>query len=175
MSYRKLYIWVEGDDDERFVSSVLKPIFDKMYDYVKVVLYSKLKSSKVKCYIKVIEKMNSDYIFIGDINSFPCYSGKKDFLKKVFCNLNPDNIIIVKSEIESWYLSGIAPKHCNIIGIPNLAATNHVTKEKFISLIPKKFSSKIDFMNELLKYFSINIAIRKNESFKYFVNKYSSL
>jgi len=39
-------------------------------------------------------------------------------------------------------------------------------------LIPKKFTSRIDFMSEILKKFSIEIAKQKNNSFQYFVEKY---
>ena len=47
--------------------------------------------------------------------------------------------------------------------------TDTVTKEQFYNLMPKKFDSKIDFMREILKNFSIEIAKKKNKSFKYFV------
>ena len=56
--------------------------------------------------------------------------------------------------------------------IKKLASADNITKEKFDALIPKKFTSRIDFMLEILKNFSIEIAKQKNNSFKYFIEKY---
>jgi hypothetical protein len=39
-------------------------------------------------------------------------------------------------------------------------------------MIPYRFASKIDFMFEILKFFSVEIAIQKNRSFRFFVRKY---
>jgi hypothetical protein len=39
-------------------------------------------------------------------------------------------------------------------------------------MIPKKFDSKIDFMIEILKYYSIDIAKQKNGSFKKFIDEF---
>lgn len=37
----------------------------------------------------------------------------------------------------------------------------------------KRFGSKIDFVLEILKHFSIEIANQKNRSFRYFLEKYN--
>ena len=81
-------------------------------------------------------------------------------------------IIVVVKEIESWYLAGLDNKVCKQLKIKNFPNTEKVTKEEFNSLIPKKFTSRIDFMLEILKNFSIEIAKKKNTSFRYFVEKY---
>ena len=41
--------------------------------------------------------------------------------------------------------------------VPDLPFTDDLTKEDFNRLIPGKFDSRIDFMFEILKYFSIDI------------------
>ncbi|OGW18585.1 MAG: hypothetical protein A3G93_11920 [Nitrospinae bacterium RIFCSPLOWO2_12_FULL_45_22] len=42
----------------------------------------------------------------------------------------------------------------------------------FNRLIPNKFDSRIDFMLEILKYFSMGIAKQKNKSFSYFLERH---
>ena len=81
-------------------------------------------------------------------------------------------IAIVVKEIESWYLAGLDNKQSKNLKIPILNSTDDITKEKFNQLIPKKFDSKLDFMTESLKCFSIETAKLKNKSFKYFIEKY---
>ena len=52
---------------------------------------------------------------------------------------------------------------------PTLASTDELTKEDFNRLIPRRFDSRIDFMFEILKSFSIETAARRNNSFDFFV------
>lgn len=47
MAYKRLFIWVEGDDDMRFFSKIIKPILQQSYDW------------------------------ISDINNSPCITAKK--------------------------------------------------------------------------------------------------
>ncbi len=48
----------------------------------------------------------------------------------------------------------------------------HINKSAFDNLKSKKFSSRIDFMSEILKLFCIDRAKMKNGSFSYFVENY---
>ena len=43
MQYKKLFIWVEGSDDERFVNKIIKPSLEQKYDMVKVRKYAEWK------------------------------------------------------------------------------------------------------------------------------------
>ncbi|MGD2248135.1 MAG: hypothetical protein PVF58_06985 [Candidatus Methanofastidiosia archaeon] len=74
MGYKALYIWVEGDTDFRFFTSVIKPLFEDKYDYVKMIKYGKTKKEKINNYLGSIISMGYEYIFVGDIND---YSNKK--------------------------------------------------------------------------------------------------
>ena len=82
-----------------------------------------------------------------------------------------DKIVIVIKEIESWYLAGLDEKQCKELGIKSFQETNDITKEQFNSVIPTKYDSRIDFMAEILKRFSIETAKSKNNSFQYFIEK----
>jgi len=171
-TYKLLFIWVEGDDDERFFNKILSPKFQEKYDTVKIIRYAKLKKEKVDNFIKSIKAMGADYIYLTDINNSPCVTAKKEETQKKHPNIDKDRIIAVIKEIESWYLAGLDNKACKQLKINNFANTDNVTKEKFNALIPRKFTSRIDFMSEILKNFSIEIAKQKNKSFRYFVENY---
>ncbi|HUW86051.1 MAG TPA: hypothetical protein VMV55_04150, partial [Methanoregula sp.] len=58
------------------------------------------------------------------------------------------------------------------LAVPDLSFTDELTKEDFNHLIPRKYDSRIDFMFEILKYFSIDTARQKNHSFRFFINRY---
>ena len=171
-SYKILYIWVEGDDDERFFNKILFPKFQKKYDAVRIIKYAMMKKEKVNSFVESIKSMGADYIYLTDINDSPCITAKKEETRSKHENIDNDQIIVVAEEIESWYLAGLDNKVCKQLKIDNFANTDNVAKEEFNVLIPKKFTSRIDFMSEILKNFSIEIAKQKNNSFQYLVEKY---
>ena len=63
------------------------------------------------------------------------------------------------------------PLHRNW-ALRTLPSTDELTKEDFNARIPSRFDSRIDFMFEILKSFSLETAARKNQSFHFFVNRY---
>jgi hypothetical protein len=177
MDYKSLYVFVEGTTDERFFERIIKPKFEEKYEYIYIYRYAESKNEKTEKFIESIESRNKsakdvDYIFVSDIDQAPCVTRKKQELLNKFPKLNKDKIVIVIKEIESWYLAGLDTKACKKLKIKPFNYTNDIDKEEFNKYIPKKFRS-IDFMINILDYFSIETAKQKNNSFKYFANKYS--
>lgn len=166
-----LYIFLEGDNDELFFRKIIIPKLEKKYYSIVIYQYAREKKSKIKEFIKSINSMKSEYIFICDFNDSPCNSSKKEKIKNKIRNINLDKIFIVKKEIESWYLAGLSNYNFKKFKIKPLTLTNKISKEQFNNLIPKKFDSRIDFLLETLNLFSIKIAKQRNNSFDYFHKK----
>ncbi len=172
MAYKRLWILLEGNDDERFFERLIKPIFENTYDFVRSWQYAQTQTKKVKSFLRSIESMNSDYFFWGDINSLPCLTAKKNKIKREYgIRIDIKNVIIVVKEIESWYLAGLNDIARKELGIRTFSNTDNITKEKFEELMPKKFDSRIDLMVEILKRYSVETAKQKNRSFNYFMSK----
>lgn len=170
-----LYVFVEGVDDERFCDKIFFPIFNKKYNAVKVIQYAGKTSKKIGNFLKSIDSMRDDYFFVTDINDKPCVTAKKQKVRETWKVTNEDKIIVIIKEIESWYLAGLDEKALSKLKISCshlLRDTDSLSKEKFDTLIPRKFDSRIDFMLELLKNFSIQTAKQKNRSFNYFFEKH---
>lgn len=173
MNYSLLFILIEGDDDERFFQRIIKPKLEEKYNTVKLWKYAEKRNEKIDNFLKSIMSMKADYIFIGDINKEPCITSKKQKIQKnKIKNIDNDRITVIIKEIESWYLAGLSIINSKKLGIPFFDTTDSIDKEKFNDLIPKKFDSRIDFMLEILKYFSIEMAKQKNKSFSYFFEKH---
>jgi len=173
MGYRRLFIWIEGEDDARFFEKIMKPKLQKKYNFVETIRYATLKKEKINNFLKSIKLMGADYICVTDINNSPCVTAKKQKAKNKLRNIDEDRIIVVIKEIESWYLAGLGDTKSKKFKIRTFRVTDTITKEQFNSLIPKKFVSRIDFMLEILKIFSIKIAKQKNKSFRYYIEKYN--
>lgn len=170
MMDKKLFIFVEGDDDKRFFEYIVIPMINPIYKTI-IKTYAEEKKGKLEKYIKSIRN-DYDYIFIADINSSPCVTAKKERLLEEYNFIDTNKTILVRHEIESWYLSGLSDENSKKFKIRTLKNTDKITKEVFYKLMKKAgFDSRIDFMVEILNHFSIETAIKKNKTFKYFMDK----
>jgi len=173
--YKQLYILVEGNDDERFFREIIMPLFENDYDNIVIWQYAQQKYKKIKKFIKSINSMEADYFLVGDLDENSCVTEKKEKVLEAFGNVSLKKIIVVIKEIESWYLAGLDQKTSSNIGIHNFEDTNDLFKEDFNELLETKYDSRIDFMQEIIKVFSIKVALEKNNSFRYFFNKFINI
>jgi hypothetical protein len=168
----RIFILVEGEDDVRFFGRIIKPLLINRYDAVEIIPYASIKRTKVDNFLKSIRLMNSDYIFVADIDAENSVRDKKQVLYSHFSHIDGGSIIVVIKEIESWYYAGLTPESVQDLEVPDIPLTDDLTKEDFNRLIPRKYDSRIDFMFEILKYFSIDSARKKNHSFRFFIERY---
>ena len=169
---KRLFIMVEGEDDVRFFGRLIKPLLAPRYDSVEIIPYACIKREKVNKFLKSVALMKNDYIFVADIDYEHSVRDKKQILFYRFSEVDGSKIVIVIREIESWYYAGISGALAHELGISETEHTDEMTKEDFNARIPRKFDSRIDFMFEILKSFSLETAAKKNQSFHYFVDRY---
>jgi hypothetical protein len=172
MKELRLFLFVEGNDDERFFSRVIIPLFEGRYASIKIISYASMKSEKVCRFVRSILDMGHDFILFADIDEEQNVKVKKALLKERFCTLTDDRIVVIIKEIESWYLAGLDDKAQKRIGIRSYRATNHITKEIFNRMIPTIYTSRIAFMAEILSLYSTSEAQIRNRSFSYFLTHY---
>ena len=169
--FKELYLLVEGNDDSRFFKGRIKSILERKYRLVRIQKWAEIKKERVSRILKTIIENGDDYIFFTDFDSGPCYTKKKEEKNNIYTNLNPEKIIIIKKEIESWYLAVINERNCNKLGITNFNRTDNLNKNTLKKILPENLDKK-QLMINIMIYFSINEGKNKNESFKYFVIKY---
>lgn len=146
-------------------------MFRHHYDVVEVRQYAQLKKHKLEKLLLSLEEIGADSLVIADIDFHPCVTAKKNWLRYRFPNIPPERFVVVIQEIESWYLAGLTTNSSKRMGVPLIRTTNQITKEIFIGLKPRNLT-KLSFMLEILKRYSIHSAKQKNGSFKYFMNKH---
>lgn len=169
-----LFIFVEGPDDSRFFNRVIQPALKNRCSQIRIIEYATLPKKKVAGFLKTIKKLKADLFFVADINAAPCVTKRKEVLLKKYTRyLNPDKIIVVIHEIESWYVAGLSDEMMREMTNKTFKNTSTLTKAEFDNRMPKKFNSRINYMQEILNHFSIDIASKgsRNKSFKYFRKK----
>jgi len=173
--YKMLYLFVEGSHEREFFAELDEKIFKDKYNEIKIVPYRQETKEWIKNLLKSIKSMDADYIWFSDLNDSPCVSNRKGKLKEKYIDLDESKIIIVKKEIESWYLALMDNITCRKFRIKSskVKNTDNIIKEQFDVLIPDGFD-KISFIREILKSASIETTRERNTSFKYFIDKYRS-
>ena len=164
---------MEGDDDERFFDRLISPLYKQICDHVQIWKYSQETTKRVNGFLNSIHAMQADYIFVADMDESPCVTAKKERITSQFEKLSDDRILVVCREIESWYLAGLNDDSRRQIKIRrHFNKTDRISKEQFDRMMPERFVSRIDFMQEIMKLFDRETALAKNTSFEYFMRKY---
>ncbi len=172
MPYRRLFLFLEGDDDERFFRAVLFPLLSKRYANVFPVQVSQLRKKKIAGWLRSIERMGADYLYVRDLDRYPCVTAVKGALRKAYPRLAPERIQIVKLEIESWYCAGIGPGRLEGLEIATCLETEGITKEKLEAVIPGGRVNRIPTLVEILEGYDLGAAARRNASLRYFLRKH---
>ena len=172
-SFRRFTLFVEGDDDQRFANSVLRPLLEPVCDYLEIYQYAQKRPSDVRRYIRSLDRIpDADYLFIADFDQGPCVTLRKSRLIDRYGSLEIERILIVRREVESWYLAGLDSDAYEEFRLPTLRNTDGITKERFDGLIPSRFDSRTDFMVEILNRYDVEAARGRNESFNYAMGKH---
>ncbi len=163
-SAHRLYVFVEGADDQRFFHWY----FDQQYKVI--IPYAQMKKEKVNALMKGIQKIpETDYILLADADN-QSVADKIEKIKTRFSACEREKIYIVKREIESWYLAGLKASDCKKWHIHYYSHTNDLVKEDFDRLKPKHMS-RIHFMLEILKRFDLSEGVERNGTFYHFCQK----
>jgi hypothetical protein len=175
MKERRIFILVEGNDDERFFSRIIRPLFADMYASIEIVMFACMKNEKVYRFVRSIIEMGHDFILCADIDQEESVRAKKKVLNERYGLFENDRMVIIIREIESWYLAGLDERAQHRLGIRHFGSTDHITKELFNSMIPRHYSSRIAFMGDILTFFSPPAARERNRSFAFFCQHYHLL
>jgi hypothetical protein len=167
MNYKRLFLFVEGNDDERLIKAVFVPLFEVKYDKIIIYKYEE-RESTLKALFKGFQ---DDYLFFCDYDSKGdpsfCTTRRKEKELEKYPFLDNRRIIVVKEVIESWYVAGVATANYKKWKLKTLNDTTSISKNQFNQLVPKGFN-RTDFKVEILQQFALNEAIERNHSLNYF-------
>lgn len=163
---------VEGPDDTRFFNTIVKPELAGAFDDIRVIEYATKTREYRRNLIRSAVSMGASHFVVGDFDSAPCISDRKEKLLQRCPGASEEQAVVVIEEIESWYLAGLDASACGEMQLPHRPVTNSVTKEQFNEMIPAAFRPRIDFLQEILKRYSVETALRQNHSFSYFWNRH---
>ena len=167
MTSKNLFVYVEGDDDERFVIPILKECFK---EYVTAIIqYANVPDNNIRSALRNHQQNHEYYIILADKNS-DSFEKKQQFISEKF-GINKNHIIIVDICIESWYVAGSNIDYRK----ESIENTKDITKKKFKILSGNTRRGRKENMQEILKNFDIEKAKKQSKSFKYFYENLESI
>lgn len=165
----RLYILLEGDDDEKFFKKVFKPILKEKYEVILCWPYAEENKKIFINLVKSFKKEEADYFILGDLDDRDSVSTKKiELMERSNNEADVNKIIIVVKIMEGWYLAGISSRLSEHYSIVCLDNTDVMTINDFNEIVQGKVTSVNLFKSEILREFNIEDAKRKNKSFDYF-------
>ena len=184
MSENKLLILVEWEYDTLFFNKIILEYLEQSYDKIEFFEYARIPDKITENIIKSKVEMNFNYIYLKDLDASSCFPEKKDFIITSIPTLNNEKIVVVIKEIESWMIAGIVKEILYDLGSKKEIVTSlGIHKRRFCSndfyandfdkLVPRLMSKKLFVMN-LLDFYDIRMAKERNNSFKYFFEKFLS-
>lgn len=173
----KLFVFVEGFYDKKFFDDILSIKFqEKLSVTLFSVPYQIKKNVGVNNNIKHLNSLKIPYIFISDLDShsYPCITSRKEKRKSEYSALDLDKIIIVNEEIESWFISGVDSNLSQFFEFDIPDNTEDLTKEDIDKMIEDShFISKKEFLFEISRHYDFDLAIKRNNSLKYFLERFN--
>ena len=161
-----------------FVKNVLYNVFLSNSILIIPIPYQKTRNHEIKKHIKAAQAKNQDYVLLSDLDShtYPCItSRKKSRIDELDGIVDEDKIIIVEEELESWCLAGIDTSIDDYSEFEIPQSTDNITKEDFEKILSKTSFNKNKLLNYLSRDFNIDLAVKRNASFKYFLEKYDRI
>ena len=169
--YRRLWLLIEGADDIRFCEAVVKPAFGTTYNHVATWEYSRRKPSERARFLRGIGLSNADYLLFRDIDERPCVTVTKEKITNKFAGLTQDRIVVVRREIEAWYLAGLDEASWRDLGLDRVRNVDEVTKEQFDRMVGGKVNHT-NAMVDILRRYDVEVARQRSPSFRYFWQKH---
>jgi len=164
---QKLYVFVEGKDDERLIRIVMQKCYPQ---YAPTFFrYIHTQSALIRDYVDRLRTNNDLYVLFTDKDHFICNITRKQNRINEY-GVEEERIIIVNTSIESWYAAGAKTSVFNSQG--NRSET--INKQRFNQLIGRA-AHHTRVMENIVESFNTNNAIQKNNSFKYFYRKLQQL
>jgi len=174
MNNKGLWLLVEGDDDERLIKHIENELINGRYLGIQFYQYAQKPQKEIVSFIRTLNKMGADYIFLRDLDKEICVTRRKEKIIERFQDIEVNKILIVKRAIEAWYLAGLDDLSCKTLGINVFQSTDEIGKPDLLLAVPNRWKSRIDFLQEILKKYSIQVAKTKNSSFEHFLVKHFS-
>lgn len=168
-----LYVLCEGDDDERFFEHVIEPRLpydDHEVDYFQ---YGQSPDEDVCNFIRSIHGMQEsglevDYLFLRDFDRAACKEALFEEIDQKYDGLvTRERTFFVVQMIESWYVAGLENQHSLSMLEDAPPQTDDLLKRDFENMTAED-ADRLDVLQEILKYFGVDRARYKNNSFDYF-------
>lgn len=163
--------FVEGDSDMRFVEDVIEPELER--PDINTITYSEEPDSHINNLVETFQQMYRDTYLLRDFDKGKedCKNihDRKQYVQKKFEDIKLNRIIVVKDEIEGWYLAGIDSEARSTLGIKVPDNTENIGEDEFKQKLHESdFESEVNFQLEIIDRFDIDTAKEKNDSFDYF-------
>ena len=172
--FHRFFLIVEGPDDSALATTVIRPLIlgSCPVDYVDVVSWATYSKRERRELIRSIVAMGATYLVIADLDE-GCVTLRKQKLTRSMPYLDALRLVIVRREIEAWYLAGAPLSVTRRLVSHRTDSTDDIRKEQFEQLLDESGLDLELTKAEILLAFVVLSARQRNTSFEYLMQKIS--
>ncbi len=167
--WKLITLFVEGEEDRIFAERILKPRLQARYDYVQIHTHANTPDNDLKRHFSSLKRMGSDYLFVVDYDTGPCFSAiRSEYAERYTPHLPESQVLAARRMIEAWYTAGVPDKNPFKAHIPH--TTEDIDKQAFIKLFGNQAKSRTErreLLQQILELYDWELALQRSQSLRY--------
>jgi hypothetical protein len=167
--WRRIALFVEGEEDRAFAERVLKPRLLQQYSEVRVHMHAQTPDEKLSSHFRSLQRMNSDYFLVVDKDRVPCISEvRRVYARRYQPQLGERQVLVACPMIEAWVYRGrphpkpVQSQHPSYSGGCRQASFCTNFRERAQNL-----EERIILLQQILDVYDWNLALQRSESLRY--------
>lgn len=170
-------LFVEGSEDELFVSRVFVPRLESHYLYVNIHQYAEQLEERLhkhfRSLVRMSERFPTHFFFLVDCEAGRCIRDVRSATAHEWRpHLKESQILVVRPEIEAWYCAGLPNPNPLKVEIP--ADVDRVDKETFNRMFGERATDRLKrhlLLAEILSLYDWQLALQRSASLRYCAQK----
>jgi hypothetical protein len=167
--WRRIALFVEGEEDRAFAERVLKPHLLQRYNEVRVHMHAQTSDEKLSSHFRSLQRMNSDYFLVVDKDRVPCISEvRRMYAHRYQPHLSERQVLVACPMIEAWYTAGVPSQNPFKASIPPIAES--VDKQAFAGIFGERaqnLEERIVLLQQILAVYDWGLALQRSASLRY--------
>jgi hypothetical protein len=167
--WRRIALFVEGEEDRIFAERILVPRLQVGYDEVSLHTYAETSDDKLRNHFRSLVRMGSDFFLLVDYDRGPCVAAvRQNYAQRYEPYLGEAQVLVARPMIEAWYTAGVPSQNPFKASIPPIAES--VDKQAFAGIFGERARNReerIVLLQQILAVYDWGLALQRSASLRY--------
>jgi hypothetical protein len=168
--WKRIALFVEGEEDRIFAERILVPRLQVGYDEVSLHTYAETSDDKLRNHFRSLVRMGSDFFLLVDYDRGPCITAiRQKYAQRYERYLDEAQVLVARPMIEAWYAAGVPSENPFKITIPSLV--DGLDKQEFARIFgeraERRRGKRRELLQQILAVYDWGLALQRSASLRY--------